>query len=134
MLNTEVAQNLAAPRRSLLPAAMTREGPRNATVSPSNHCRCHHPNHHDRPRRSRQRARRPGAGPHPARATGTSGGILSLSGYINLNPPVNDIQGCDFVTATELVCASDDGSDSLFTNPFPLLEVTLAAPLTARSR
>jgi hypothetical protein len=62
-------------------------------------------------------------------ATNPGGGTLSLSGYINLSMPVSDIQGCDFVTATELICASDDSSDSIFANPFPLLEVTLAAPL-----
>ena len=62
-------------------------------------------------------------------ATSPTGGTLNLSGYINLNTPVSNIQGCDFVTATELICASDDSSDSIFANPFPLLEVTLAAPL-----
>jgi hypothetical protein len=61
--------------------------------------------------------------------TGPRGGTLSLSGYVNLNTPVDDIQGCDFVTATELVCASDDSTESIFANPFPLLEITLDAPL-----
>src|SRR5215469_2428615 len=35
-------------------------------------------------------------------ATGQTGGTLPLAGQINLSTPVNDIQGCDFVTATEL--------------------------------
>jgi hypothetical protein len=61
--------------------------------------------------------------------TSPNGGMLTLSGYISLNTPVDDIQGCDFVTATKLVCASDDSSDSIFTNKFPLLEITVAAPL-----
>jgi hypothetical protein len=61
--------------------------------------------------------------------TSATGGTLSLSGYINLSTPVNDIQGCDFVTATQLICASDDNSESIFANQFPLLEITLAAPL-----
>jgi len=61
--------------------------------------------------------------------TSATGGTLSLAGYINLSTPVNDIQGCDFVTATQLICASDDNSESIFANPFPLLEITLAAPL-----
>lgn len=61
--------------------------------------------------------------------TSATGGALSLSGSINLSTTVNDIQGCDFVTATELICASDDSSESVFANQFPLLEVTLAAPL-----
>jgi len=54
---------------------------------------------------------------------------LPLSGYIDLSTPVNDIQGCDFVTATELICASDDTTETIFSNPMPLLEVTLSAPL-----
>jgi hypothetical protein len=61
--------------------------------------------------------------------TSPTGGTLPLSGYINLSTPVNDIQGCDFVTATELICASDDNSETIFANPFPLVEITLAAPL-----
>ena len=62
-------------------------------------------------------------------ATSPTGGALNLAGYINLSTPVNDIQGCDFVTATELICASDDNSETIFANQFPLIEVTLAAPL-----
>src|ERR1700691_414130 len=61
--------------------------------------------------------------------TSKTGGTLNLSGYIHLSTPVNDIQGCDFVTATQLICASDDNSDAIFAIPFPLLEITLAAPL-----
>jgi hypothetical protein len=67
--------------------------------------------------------------PYLNSSTGTSGGSLPLSGYINLSTPVNDIQGCDFVTATELICASDDASETIFSNPMPLIEVTLPAPL-----
>jgi hypothetical protein len=61
--------------------------------------------------------------------TSPDGGSLPLSGYINLSTPVNDIQGCDFVTATELICASDDTSQTIFSNDYPLVEITLAAPL-----
>ena len=61
--------------------------------------------------------------------TSPDGGTLPLSGYIDLSTPVNDIQGCDFVTATELICASDDTTETIFSNPMPLLEVTLSAPL-----
>jgi hypothetical protein len=61
--------------------------------------------------------------------TSSDGGTLPLAGYINLSTPVNDIQGCDFVTATELICASDDASETIFSNPMPLLEITLAEPL-----
>jgi hypothetical protein len=61
--------------------------------------------------------------------TSPNGGALNLSGYIDLSTRVNDIQGCDFVAATTLLCASGDSSESRFANPFPLLQVTLAAPL-----
>ena len=68
--------------------------------------------------------------PYLNSSTGTSGGSLDLSGYINLDHEVNDIQGCDFVTATELLCSSDDSSETLFSNAKPLLEVQLSAALT----
>ena len=61
--------------------------------------------------------------------TSSDGGTLDLSGYIELDHQVNDIQGCDFVTSTELICASDDSSETLFPNAKPLLEVDLSAPL-----
>lgn len=63
--------------------------------------------------------------------TSQVGGTLALSGYIQLDHQVNDIQGCDFVTATKLVCASDDSSETLFSNDKPLLEVDLSAPLSS---
>jgi hypothetical protein len=44
--------------------------------------------------------------PYLNASTGTSGGSLALAGYIQLDHPVNDVQGCDFVTATELICSS----------------------------
>lgn len=62
--------------------------------------------------------------------TPATGGSLDLSGYIELDHQVNDIQGCDFITSTELICASDDSSESLFPNTKPLLEVDLSAPLS----
>jgi len=62
-------------------------------------------------------------------ATSATGGSLALSGSINLDHRVNDVQGCDFVTATKLICASDDSSETLFPNAKPLLEVDLSAPL-----
>jgi hypothetical protein len=61
--------------------------------------------------------------------TGQSGGTLPLAGEITLSTPVNDIQGCDFVTATKLICASDDSSESIFANVDPLIEVTLPPAL-----
>jgi hypothetical protein len=62
--------------------------------------------------------------------TSATGGSLSLSGYIQLDHQVNDIQGCDFVTATKLICSSDDSSQSLFPDLKPLLEVDLTHALT----
>jgi hypothetical protein len=62
--------------------------------------------------------------------TPATGGSLSLSGYVQLDHQVNDVQGCDFVTATKLICASDDSSQSLFPDQKPLLEVDLAHALT----
>ena len=65
--------------------------------------------------------------------TSASGGALRLAGYIKLDHKVNDIQGCDFVTAKTLICASDDDTKTLFTNEKPLLEVTLSRALRGGS-
>jgi hypothetical protein len=62
-------------------------------------------------------------------ATAPTGGPLPLSGYITLDHAVNDVQGCDFVTATRLLCSSDDSSLSLWPDPKPLLQVDLPAAL-----
>ena len=61
--------------------------------------------------------------------TPATGGSLSISGYIQLDHQINDIQGCDFVNATKLLCASDDSSQSLFPDQKPLIEVDLAHAL-----
>lgn len=63
------------------------------------------------------------------RQTSPTGGTLNLAGYIQLDHQVSNVQGCDFVTSTELVCASDDSSGTLFANAKPLLQVTLSGPL-----
>jgi hypothetical protein len=57
--------------------------------------------------------------------TSRHGGSLRLAGYIKLDHRVNDIQGCDFTTSTNLICVSDDDSRSLFSNEKPLLDVEL---------
>ena len=57
------------------------------------------------------------------------GGSLKLAGYIKLDHKVNDIQGCDFVTAVRLICASDDDSRTLFPNEKPLLQINLPRSL-----
>ena len=61
--------------------------------------------------------------------TSSHGGPLQLAGYIKLDHRVNDVQGCDFVTAVRLVCASDDDSRTLFPNEKPLVEVDLPTAL-----
>ncbi|MGW3145254.1 hypothetical protein ACWDG1_11365 [Streptomyces sp. NPDC001177] len=58
-------------------------------------------------------------------ATPAKGGDLPEAGQITLDKPVRDIQGCDFVTDTRLVCASDDASGTLFPEIRPLLQVDL---------
>ena len=58
-------------------------------------------------------------------ATPRTGGSLALSGEIQLDHAVNDIQACDFTSATQLLCVSDDSSRSLFSDDKPLLEVDL---------
>lgn len=62
-------------------------------------------------------------------ATAPTGGSLALAGLIHLDHAVNDVQGCDFTSATQLVCASDDDSRSLFPETKPLLQIDLSAPL-----
>ncbi|MER7981683.1 hypothetical protein [Streptomyces sp. NPDC095817] len=58
-------------------------------------------------------------------STPRTGGALPQAGPITLDRPVRDIQGCDFVDATRLLCASDDGSRALFPEDRPLLQVDL---------
>ncbi len=65
-------------------------------------------------------------------ATPATGGSLAQAGQISLDKPVRDIQGCDFVTATRLVCASDDSSGTLFPQSRPLLQVDLEHALDGR--
>ncbi|MBO0819687.1 MAG: hypothetical protein J2P26_02425 [Nocardiopsaceae bacterium] len=60
---------------------------------------------------------------------GRTGGPLPLAGQIDLSTPVNDIQGCDFISPAQLICASDDSGETIFANPDPLLEITLSSAL-----
>jgi hypothetical protein len=48
---------------------------------------------------------------------------------IRLDHPVRDVQGCDFQTATRLLCSSDDPAGTLFGTTKPLLQVDLSGPL-----
>jgi len=65
-------------------------------------------------------------------ATPRTGGTLAQAGQIGLDKPVRDVQGCDFVSATRLVCASDDASGQLFPQSRPLLQVDLPHPLDGK--
>jgi hypothetical protein len=65
--------------------------------------------------------------------TSSHGGSLRLAGYIKLDHKVYDIQGCDFVTRTTLICVSDDDRRRLFADQKPLLEIELAHALNGRS-
>lgn len=55
-------------------------------------------------------------------ATPATGGALAQAGQITLDRAVDDIQGCDFVSTTRLVCASDDAAKDV-------LQVDLPHPL-----
>ncbi|MDF3302085.1 hypothetical protein [Streptomyces tropicalis] len=58
-------------------------------------------------------------------STPRAGGALPQAPQITLDKPVRDIQGCDFVNDTRLLCASDDGSRTLFPEDRPVLQVDL---------
>ncbi|WP_212911821.1 hypothetical protein [Streptomyces sp. TS71-3] len=69
-------------------------------------------------------------------ATPATGGTLPQAGRITLDHPVRDIQGCDFVTDTQLICSSDDAGTDLWPDQRPLLQVDLphapdGTPVTA---
>ncbi|WP_353945885.1 hypothetical protein ABII15_32685 [Streptomyces sp. HUAS MG91] len=53
------------------------------------------------------------------------GANLPQAGQISLDRPVENIQGCDFVTGTRLLCASDDAAKEV-------LQVDLARPLDGK--
>ncbi|MYT74450.1 MULTISPECIES: hypothetical protein [unclassified Streptomyces] len=58
-------------------------------------------------------------------AAPASGANLPQAGQISLDRPVENIQGCDFVTGTRLLCASDDAAKEV-------LQVDLARPLDGK--
>ncbi|MFJ2633096.1 hypothetical protein ACIO6U_14305 [Streptomyces sp. NPDC087422] len=47
-------------------------------------------------------------------ATPATGGTLAQAGQISLDKAVTDVQGCDFVSATRLVCVSDNDAKDVF--------------------
>ncbi|QWF83574.1 hypothetical protein [Amycolatopsis sp. CA-230715] len=67
--------------------------------------------------------------PMPGVAFTDPGKNLPYASAIRLDHPVRDVQGCDFVTATRLLCSSDDPDGKLFGVTKPLLQVDLSAPV-----
>ncbi|WP_037897484.1 hypothetical protein [Streptomyces sp. NRRL S-920] len=65
-------------------------------------------------------------------STPSTGGPLPQAGQITLDKPVRDVQGCDFASATRLVCASNDASKELFPEDRPVLQVDLERALDGR--
>jgi hypothetical protein len=51
---------------------------------------------------------------------------LPYASAIRLDHQVRDVQGCDFVTATQLLCSSDDPDGALVGVTKPLLQVDLS--------
>lgn len=63
--------------------------------------------------------------------TGT-GGELALSGHVKLDTKIRNAQGCDFVSAQKLLCATSDPYNDLYATSFQLLEIDLARPVQGR--
>lgn len=61
-----------------------------------------------------------------------AGQPLPLAATIQLDQAVRDVQGCDFASATRLLCAADDPSTDLWPTPKQLLQVDLPRPLDGR--
>ncbi|GLP65488.1 hypothetical protein TUSST3_21080 [Streptomyces sp. TUS-ST3] len=55
---------------------------------------------------------------------------LPLAATVTLDHAVRDVQGCDFLSATRLLCSSDDPAGTLFGYTKPLLQVDLSAAPT----
>jgi hypothetical protein len=58
---------------------------------------------------------------------------LPLAATINLDHAVRDVQGCDFSSATTLLCDSDDPDGTLFGITKPLLQIDLSASLSGQT-
>lgn len=59
-------------------------------------------------------------------ATPRTGGTLPVASRILLDHLVRNLQGCDFVSATRLICASDDSNNDIYPTSKPLLQIDLA--------
>ncbi|SFB57464.1 hypothetical protein SAMN05216266_12110 [Amycolatopsis marina] len=67
--------------------------------------------------------------PMPGIAFTDPGANLPYASAVRLDRPVRDVQGCDFVSATRLLCSSNDPAGDLFGVTKPLLQVDLDRPL-----
>ncbi|MFD6490840.1 hypothetical protein [Streptomyces sp. NPDC060188] len=66
----------------------------------------------------------PTPGVNPATSPGAN---LPQASTVHLDHGVRDVQGCDFVTSTRLLCSSDDPAGTLFGITKPLLQIDLTA-------
>ncbi|MFI5992372.1 hypothetical protein ACIBAC_11040 [Streptomyces sp. NPDC051362] len=66
----------------------------------------------------------PTPGVNPATSPGAN---LPQASAVHLDHGVRDVQGCDFVTSTRLLCSSDDPAGTLFGITKPLLQIDLTA-------
>ncbi|MDQ1072967.1 hypothetical protein [Streptomyces canus] len=55
---------------------------------------------------------------------------LPQAATVTLDHAVRDVQGCDFLSATQLLCSSDDPAGTLFGYTKPLLRIDLSAAPT----
>ncbi|MFJ3670849.1 hypothetical protein ACIPSE_30755 [Streptomyces sp. NPDC090106] len=62
-----------------------------------------------------------------ANASTSPSANLPQASTVTLDHAVRDVQGCDFVTATQLLCSSDDPAGTLFGITKPLLQIDLSA-------
>ncbi|KAA2248895.1 hypothetical protein F0L68_39420 [Solihabitans fulvus] len=65
-------------------------------------------------------------------ATPRAGGTLPLAAHINLDHPVRNVQGCTFVSARQLLCATDDDGTDLYPTTKQLLRIDLPTALHGR--
>jgi hypothetical protein len=69
--------------------------------------------------------------PTPGVNTSTSPSAnLPQAATVTLDHAVRDVQGCDFLSATQLLCSSDDPAGTLFGYTKPLLQIDLSAAPT----
>ncbi|MEU1480316.1 hypothetical protein [Streptomyces sp. NPDC005760] len=69
--------------------------------------------------------------PTPGVNASTSPSVnLPQAATVTLDHAVRDVQGCDFLSATQLLCSSDDPAGTLFGYTKPLLQIDLSAAPT----